>query len=194
MHSLSKLHAHYIHLHIQNYHDDLAFAEYIVSTGHLTPHASKPKAGDEQFANSSTFCAFLKFEDFMARDCKIERKINSPKVTQDWITCAAGFHSRGCDVYVNTTILKTHMDLLIKESLCRPEQKKDFLSAIVPSGTSTEASEEYTEYIQPSSSSSSSSSLSPSPSQSSTSVSVSTDVGSFGTGGDVNAQPEVEVI
>merc|ERR1711871_1117504 len=143
-------------MYFKNYNEDLGFAEYIVSTGHLTPRASSVSSSSSpglNGGNSSAFCAFTKFEDFMNRDCKIERKINTPKVTQDWITCASGFHSRGCDVYVNTTILKTHLDLLIRESLCRPEQKKDFLSTLMTSGTSSvsEESEEFTEYTIPSS-------------------------------------------
>merc|ERR1711871_1137090 len=139
-------------MYFKNYNEDLGFAEYIVSTGHLTPHASSVSSSSSpglNGGNSSAFCAFMRFEDFMNRDCKIERKINTPKVTQDWITCAAGFHSRGCDVYVNTTILKTHLDLLIRESLCRLEQKKDFLDSLISprgNGVDIEQSEDYTEY------------------------------------------------
>ena len=70
---------------VKNYNEDLGFAEYIVSTGHLTPRASSVSSSSSpglNGGNSSAFCAFTKFEDFMNRDCKIERKINTPKVTQ----------------------------------------------------------------------------------------------------------------
>ena len=100
----------------------------------------------------------------------------------DWITCATGLHSRGCDVYVNTTILKTHMDLLIKESLCRLEQKKDFLDSLMSprgNGVDIEQSEDYTEYA----------SL---PGKESFGSSKSDD-GTLSSGGDVAVKPIVEV-
>jgi len=130
----------------------------------------------------------------MNRDCKIERKINTPKVTQDWITCASGFHSRGCDVYVNTTILKTHMDLLIRESLCRQEKKKDFLNSLLTNGggdVTSEESEEFTEYT--------SASLPTQKASSKNSEYTSTEdtqnIGqTFGSGGDVDVAPIVEKV
>merc|ERR1711871_1163714 len=183
-------------MYFKNYNEDLGFAEYIVSTGHLTPRASSVSSSSSpglNGGNSSAFCAFMRFEDFMARDCKIERKINTPKVTQDWITCAAGFHSRGCDVYVNTTILKTHMDLLIRESLCRQEKKKDFLNSLLTNGggdVTSEESEEFTEYT--------SASLPTQKASSKNSEYTSTEdtqnIGqTFGSGGDVDVAPIVEV-
>jgi len=102
-------------IYFKNYNNELGFAEYIVSTGHLTPRTS-PVA-----SNSSTksFCAFTAYDDFANHACTIESKDNSPRTHQSWITCQASLHSRGCDLLVNTTILKAHMDLLLSTSLCR---------------------------------------------------------------------------
>ena len=44
---------------------------------------------------------------------------NPPKLTQGWVMCGATYHSRGCDTFVNTTILHNHMGLLLSESLCK---------------------------------------------------------------------------
>lgn len=76
-------------VYFKNYVNDLNFAEYIVSTGHLTPRASQPLATANPMAavNSTPFCAFTNFEDFFKRECSIQRKTNTPRVTQDWIMC-----------------------------------------------------------------------------------------------------------
>lgn len=115
-----------------NYNGDLGFAEYIMSTGHLTPHASVQGSGVK------TFCAFQSYSDFGLRGCSLKRKDNVPHISQDWITCAAGFHSRGCDISVNTTILKHHMDKMFNESLCSP-------GAIIPGPSGTTSNQDFSE-------------------------------------------------
>ena len=96
-------------------------------------------------------------------------------------------------MYVNTTILKTHMDLLIRESLCRQEKKKDFLNSLMTNGggdVTSEESEEFTEYT--------SASLPTQKASSKNSEYTSTEdtqnIGqTFGSGGDVDVAPIVEV-
>jgi hypothetical protein len=99
----------------RNYIHDLGFAEYIVSSGHLTPSASPQLTG----STNKTFCAFMKYSDFSSRKCKLNHIVNPHKSDQEWYTCAAAFHSRSCDTLVNITILEKHMDNLIHGSLCK---------------------------------------------------------------------------
>ena len=75
------------------------------------------------------------------------------------------------------------MDLLIKESLCRPEQKKDFIASLMTtSGQSlgVEQSEDYTEYTS-----------SPSKSTESNGDGLRTSANSFSTGDGTNTAPAV---
>merc|ERR1711991_631577 len=102
-------------VYFKNFNQDLGIAEYIISTGHLTPRASPTNL------SYKAFCAFTNYEDFANRECTITNRPNAPRVTQSWISCNSNFHSRGCDLYVNTTILKTHMDMLLSSSLCRTD-------------------------------------------------------------------------
>ena len=48
-------------IYFKNYNNDLGFAEYIVSTGHLTPRASATNT------TAKPFCAFSTFSDFESR-------------------------------------------------------------------------------------------------------------------------------
>ena len=97
----------------RNYVNDLGFAEYIISSGHLTP-----KANNSQIHEKS-FCAFLKYSDFENRKCKISKISDPPKASQEWLSCSASFHSRSCNTWVNTTLLEKHMNLLINGNLCK---------------------------------------------------------------------------
>lgn len=137
-------------VYFKNYNGDLGFAEYIVSTGHLAPKASTTNS------TLKAFCAFSSFADFEARDCTLQHKSNGPRLAQDWITCSPNFHSRGCDVYVNTTILKTHMDMLIKKGLCGADAKlANDIASLNGKGNSpiTSTSAQFAEYTSTSSSS-----------------------------------------
>jgi len=98
----------------RNFIYDLNFAEYIVSSGHLSPKLS--------LSESKKNCYFVDYADFAKKGCKIERKRDPKfmnKATQDWIVCQPSYHTRHCDTWVNVTILKTHMDTLFYKSLCR---------------------------------------------------------------------------
>ena len=104
----------YDNIFFRNYANDLGFAEYIISSGHLTPPpVTSPGSGNK------TFCAFLKYSDFDSRQCKLSHISNPPKISQDWYTCAAAYHSRSCNTFVNTTILDGHLNKLIRDSLCK---------------------------------------------------------------------------
>ena len=97
-------------------------------------------------------------------------------------------------MYVNTTILKTHMDLLIRESLCRPEQRKDLLSSLMTNGggyDASEQSEEFTEYV--SSPTKQEASDKHSKLSANDGITATSTGDSFGSGGDIDAAPIVEV-
>lgn len=102
----------YDNIFFRNYAQDLGFAEYIISSGHLTP---TPVVA----SGNKTFCAFLKYSDFTTRQCKVTHISNPPKVSQDWYTCAAAYHSRACNTFVNLTTLEGHLKALISVSLCQ---------------------------------------------------------------------------
>ena len=101
---------------------DLGFADYVISSGHLTPKPAITATINSQkttIGNGTTFCAFQRYSDFASRGCTATKISNPPKLTQGWVMCAATYHSRGCDTFVNTTILHNHMSLLFTDSLCK---------------------------------------------------------------------------
>ena len=106
----------------RNYVYDLGFAEYIISTGHLTPRGSNMSG----FINASgvlvptkePFCAFKEYNDFYDRQCKIIEVTNPPKLTQSWWTCDASLHSKSCDMWINISSLEQDVNSLIFKSLC----------------------------------------------------------------------------
>ena len=103
------------------------FADFIISTGHLTPPETQSVRLNDKFvsiSNSTPFCAFTETSDFATRGCKTILNKNPPRSSQTWITCDSNFHSRSCNTYVNTTILYNHMSLLISQSLCKFDQLK----------------------------------------------------------------------
>ena len=107
----------------KNYINDLGFAEYIISTGHLTPGVSATamlsNSSDLPASNKEPFCAFRHYEDFNRRKCSI-REIKIPtKLTQSWWNCDGSLHSKSCDTWVNVSKLDQDMHTLIFKSLCK---------------------------------------------------------------------------
>jgi hypothetical protein len=102
----------YDNIFFRSYVQDLGFSEYIISSGHLTPTPTVA-------SGNKTFCAFLKFSDFTTRQCKLTQISNPPRVSQNWYNCAAAYHSRSCNTFVNLTILESHLNTLIYDSLCK---------------------------------------------------------------------------
>ena len=98
----------------RNYASDIGFADYVISSGHLTPRSKIPNGKN----GTQPFCAFLKYQDFENRKCRSTHVSNPPRLSQDWITCTQNFHSRSCDTYVNITILRNDMNNLISKNLC----------------------------------------------------------------------------
>lgn len=112
----------YDSLYYKNYMMDLGFADYVVSSGHLTPKPTIPATINSKrttIGNGTIFCAFQQYSDFASRGCSATKISNPPKLTQGWVMCAATYHSRGCDTLVNTTILHNHLSLLLSDSLCK---------------------------------------------------------------------------
>ena len=103
----------------KNYVYNLNFAEYVISSGHLTPSISAINSPD---ITKSHHCYFREYNDFSKKNCKLERKYDPAipsKVAQMWWICPLNLHTRHCDTIVNTTILRDHLNLLFKNSLCR---------------------------------------------------------------------------
>jgi capsular polysaccharide biosynthesis protein len=63
----------YDNIFYKNYLNDLSFAEYVVSTGHLTPYPIN------NGGNKTGFCGFLKYSDFQTRNCKLSEVSNPPR-------------------------------------------------------------------------------------------------------------------
>ena len=135
----------YDSIYYRNYVSDLGFADYIVSTGkswviklyvyplpysypffnvfvyvcvyvtgHLTPNAQGPVPKNKRF------CAFLKYNDFDAKKCKVANvgKVGAGRVDQSWFQCPAAYHSKACDLWVNITTLASHLNGLLQNNLC----------------------------------------------------------------------------
>lgn len=101
----------------RNYDSDIGFADYVISSGHLTPRAKVPNGKN----GTQPFCAFLKYQDFQNRKCTSTHISNPPRLSQEWMTCTQNFHSRSCDTYVNITILQKDMNNLITKNLCHSQ-------------------------------------------------------------------------
>ena len=98
----------------RNYVADLGFADYVLSTGHLTPNAAGP------VPEAKRFCAFLKYSDFEQKKCKstVMGKVGSGRTIQEWMQCAPSLHSKSCDIWVNITTLAKDLNSLLQNNLC----------------------------------------------------------------------------
>ena len=107
-----------------NFNHWLGFSDYIVSSGHLTPGA--PSNGRSFYFGD--LCPFQKKEDFASHNCTdvnlspTDSKYTQypKKLPQTWKICHEHWQTRACDTLVDLDILKTHLDTLFKEKLCRP--------------------------------------------------------------------------
>jgi hypothetical protein len=100
-----------------NYNHWLGFADYIMSSGHLTPGA--PAVKSFYFGDS---CPFQTNEDFIKHNCNDtvqDLKQFKKKIKQTWKICHDHLQTRTCNTWVNTTILRSHLDTLFDQSLCR---------------------------------------------------------------------------
>ena len=85
------------------------FAEYVVSTGHLT---KGPK----------NLCYFNKFDSFQHANCSTSKHSYFKRWAQERVLCPHIFQSAlsMCDIQVNVTLLEKHMSMLVYKSLCKP--------------------------------------------------------------------------
>ena len=107
-----------------NFNHWLGFADYMMSSGHLTPGA--PANGRSFYFGD--LCPFQKREDFDHYNCSdnhlslTDSKLTQypNKLPQTWKICNEHFQTRACDTLVDLDILKKHLDQLFSSRLCRP--------------------------------------------------------------------------
>ena len=92
-----------------NYVSNLGFAQYILSTGHLTP---------QQEMSDGKHCLFKGSTYFNGLGCKKIDHNYPDKPSQSFYTCPAIYHTRMCDTQVDISVLKKGLDDLFKKSLC----------------------------------------------------------------------------
>ena len=112
------------HVFYGNFNAFLGFSDYIISSGH--PTFGKPSTGPNPYFGDE--CPFPTLQDFAKRNCTDEvltyvgkkgMKIYSNKVSQTWKICPDTLQTRSCDTNVNIPLLKSHMDKIFNEALCR---------------------------------------------------------------------------
>lgn len=91
-----------------NYHYELGFADYIVSSGHLTP------------VGSNEHCPFKTESEYSNRHCFLHKEpILDHKIRQSILLCDEEMKiTSDCRLSVNTNFLKRHVDILFKKVLC----------------------------------------------------------------------------
>ena len=91
------------------YSKHLLFADYVLSTGHLTK-------------GPNNVCYFNSPESFHRANCSISKHSYFKRWAQERIVCPHVFQSAlsMCDIQVNVTVLEKHMGMLVYNSLCRP--------------------------------------------------------------------------
>ena len=98
-----------------NFQNELGFADYIVSTGHLHvgdhPH-------DKSVGKSS--CPLESEADFLSRNCSVmSEQLSKEKVRQNVLVCPGDVaYSPSCNLMVNLAFLKAHLTVLFGEVLC----------------------------------------------------------------------------
>ena len=97
-----------------NYNYALGFADYIFSTGHLTPEpSSDPRSGGRM-------CPFPTDSDFREKNCTLEQHAYPNQIVQTWTICAPRWQTRFCNLQVKLDILKNDLDVLFGLGLCSP--------------------------------------------------------------------------
>ena len=100
-----------------NYVNQLGFAEYLLSTGHLTSgtFVNGEKEGKQ--------CPFPDHESFKRLGCTWKPLVqnvfkgHTRKTEQKWLTCGSEYQTRPCDTLVNITILRQNMNSVFQQ-LC----------------------------------------------------------------------------
>ena len=93
-----------------NFNSHLGFANYMLSTGHMTP---------PQKMTRGVHCAFNKTNVFRHLNCQKLEHAYPDKVPQTFLECPTQYHTRMCDTFVNTAILRMHLNDLIDKVLCK---------------------------------------------------------------------------
>ena len=94
-----------------NYNGYLGFAEYLLSTGHLTGELS----------TTGKPCPFPNFESFPMNNCTTLKHayLLTKKVEQEFFVCPQKLQTRACDNIISIPILQANLDHLFQKSLCR---------------------------------------------------------------------------
>jgi len=111
-----------------NYNHWLGFADYIMSSGHLTPGA--PAVKSFYFGDSCPFQTETDFIKHRCNDTLQDQKQFKNKIQQTWKICHDHLQTRACNTLVNITILRTHLNMLFDQALCRTTPDPVFVNPI----------------------------------------------------------------
>ena len=92
-----------------NYQYQLGFADYVISSGHLTP------------VGTNIHCPLRSESEYSNRHCFLQKEdTGSNKLRQSILMCSDELKiTSDCRIFVNTDFLKRHISLLFKRVLCR---------------------------------------------------------------------------
>ena len=92
-----------------NYQNELGFADYVISSGHLTP------------VGSNVHCPFRTESEYGNRHCFLHKEKHIPnKLKQSVLMCHSELQlTSDCKIHVNINFLRRHIDLLFKKVLCK---------------------------------------------------------------------------
>ena len=93
-----------------NFNSHLGFANYVLSTGHLTPPQPHTKG---------VHCAFNKTSVFTTLNCNKLQHNYPGHAPQIFLECPNLYHTRACDTMVNLKILKRHLLEMFSNVLCK---------------------------------------------------------------------------
>lgn len=94
---------------LYNYQSELGFADYVISSGHLTPQGT------------NAHCPFRSESEYGNQGCYLHKeKAIENKLKQSILMCHNDVQvAANCRLRVNVQFLKRHIDLLIKKVLCK---------------------------------------------------------------------------